>query len=105
MIKHACKCGNECKGDTLYRCKACGREGCSDCANPEGEDGEWELSTCYCGADVDDFGKTLFTVVGHLGEDDYEGDEIDDSCEDPSESEEDEDEQEDQEDDDSGDDA
>jgi hypothetical protein len=64
------KCGYARVGATLYECKACGRKGCSNCANPEDADGDWELGTCYCGADKDDYGGTLFTVVGHIGEDD-----------------------------------
>jgi hypothetical protein len=70
MPRRCGKCGNAQVGDTLYKCKACGRVGCSNCANPEESDGTWELGTCYCGADSSDYGGRLFTVVGHIGEDD-----------------------------------
>lgn len=62
-------CGNEESGDTIYQCKNCGRVACSNCANPESSQGSWEIGTCFCGGDKNDYPDSrLFTVLGHIGE-------------------------------------
>lgn len=65
---HECpSCGNEEEGDTIYQCKSCGRVGCSNCANPETESGSWEIGTCFCGADKEDYpDNRLFAVLGEI---------------------------------------
>jgi hypothetical protein len=85
-------CGNTEDGATIYQCKACGRVGCSNCANPETDDGEWDLGTCFCGADKDDYANgRLFSVLGHITSDDDDSDEEESDDEDDSEGVEDED--------------
>ena len=76
-------CGNQESGDTIYQCKNCGRIGCSECANPSTSDGDWEIGTCFCGGDKNDFDRNrLFTVKGHIESDDDEDYDDDDDYDD-----------------------
>lgn len=63
-------CGNTEDGATIYQCKNCGRVGCSNCANPEDDDGNALIGTCFCDGDASDYSNgRLFTVLGHISSD------------------------------------
>lgn len=64
-------CGNSEEGDTIYQCRSCGRVACSNCANPETGQDEWEVGTCFCDGDKNDYDDgRLFSVLGHIEEKD-----------------------------------